>query len=147
MFALATPRTNTCNGGRNAQRKQKELDMKQLRNELPVALEAGGVCFQGENWGDMNVARVRFPAGADAAPLLEGLPDNLCQCPHWGTVLKGSIHVTYTDGTEETVNAGEVYYWPPGHTVRVDEDYEAIEFSPADQMAHLMEHLAAKFAG
>jgi hypothetical protein len=75
--------------------------MKKVRNELPTRLEAGGVCFQGQDWGDINVSRVRLPAGADAAPLLEGLPDNLCQCPHWGTVVKGSIHVTYADGTEE----------------------------------------------
>ncbi len=121
--------------------------MKQQRNELPTRLEAGGVCFQGQDWGDINVARVRFPAGADAKPLLEGLPNDLCQCPHWGTVVKGSIHVTYADGTEETVTAGEVYYWPPGHTVRVDEDYEAIEFSPSGQMGELMNHLVAKLKG
>ena len=88
--------------------------MKKSTNELPTRIEAGGVCFQGEDWGGINVARVRFPAGADATPLLEGMPHNLCQCPHWGTVVKGSIHVTYADGTEETVNAGEVYYWPQG---------------------------------
>jgi hypothetical protein len=126
---------------------RKGMLMKKAINELPTRLEAGGVCFQGQDWGDTNVARVRFPAGADATPLLEGLPNNLCQCPHWGTVLKGSIHVTYADGTEETVNAGDVYYWPPGHTVRVDEDYEAIEFSPSDQMGELMSHLEAKLKG
>jgi len=121
--------------------------MKQSRNELTTRLDAGGVCIQGEDWGEINVARVRFPAGADAAPLLQGLPNDLCQCPHWGTVIKGSIHVTYTDGTVETVRAGDVYYWPPGHTVRVDEDYEAIEFSPAGEMGHLMEHLKEKLSG
>jgi len=121
--------------------------MKANRNELPVALQAGEICFQGHDWGELNVARVRFPKGADATPLLQGLPGDLCQCPHWGTVLKGSICVTYADGTEETVNAGEVYYWPPGHTIRVDEDYEAIEFSPAGEMAHLLDHLKAKLAG
>lgn len=115
--------------------------MKEHKNELPVSLEAGAICFQGHDWGELNVARIRFPKGADAAPLLKGLPDDLCQCPHWGTVLKGSITVTYADGKEETVSAGEVYYWPPGHTVRVNEDYEAVEFSPSDQMAALMDHL------
>ncbi len=121
--------------------------MKIATTELPTRLEAGGVCFQSQDWGDINVARVRFPAGADATPLLEGLPDNHCPCPHWGIVVKGSIHVTYTDGTEETVEAGEVYYWPPGHTVRVDEDYEAIEFSPRGQMGELMNHLEQKLKG
>ncbi|CAN0587205.1 unnamed protein product, partial [Ectocarpus sp. 12 AP-2014] len=115
--------------------------MKFVKNDLPTRLEGGGVCFQGQDCDEMNVARVRFPAGADASPLLEGLPDNLCQCPHWGTVLKGSIHVTYADGSQETVQAGEVYYWPPGHTVRVDEDYEALEFSPSGPMGELMNHL------
>ena len=55
--------------------------------------------------------------------------------------------MTYADGTEETVNSGDVYYWPPGHTVRVDEDYEAIEFSPSGQMGELMNHLEAKLKG
>ncbi len=90
--------------------------------------------------GNLGVNRFGFRPKTDN-------PDNLCQCPHWGTVVKGSIHVTYADGTEETVNAGEVYYWPSGHTVRVDEDYEAIEFSPSDQMSELMSHLEAKLKG
>jgi hypothetical protein len=124
----------------------EESGMKHLRNELPTRLEAGGVCIQAHDWGDTNVARIRFPKGADAAPLLKGLPDDLCQCPHWGTVLKGSIHVSYADGSEETVRAGEVYYWPPGHTVRVDEDYEAIEFSPSGPMGEVIDHLQAKLS-
>jgi hypothetical protein len=118
--------------------------MKNDRNAMPIRLEAGGVCIQAHDWSEMNVARIRFPKGADATPLLEGLPGNLCQCPHWGLVLKGSIRVRYADGTEEVVRAGEVYYWPPGHTVRVDEDYEAIEFSPARPMGELIDHLSSK---
>ena len=50
----------------------------------------------------------------------------------------------YADGSEETVHAGDVYYRPPGHTVRVDEDYESIEFSPSGPIAHLMDHLVAQ---
>jgi hypothetical protein len=118
--------------------------MKHPLNELPVRLQAGDICIQAQDWSELNVARIRFPKGADAAPLLEGMPQNLCQCPHWGTVVKGSIHVRYADGTEETVCAGDVYYWPPGHTVRVDEDYEAIEFSPSGPMGHVIDHLNGK---
>jgi hypothetical protein len=29
---------------------------------------------------------VQLPAGADFTPMLEGLPDDMCQCPHWGYV-------------------------------------------------------------
>lgn len=118
--------------------------MKQDRSQMPKRLEAGGVCVQAQDWGDMNVARIRFPAGADATPLLKGQPGDLCQCPHWGTVVKGAIHVRYADGAEEIVKAGEVYYWPPGHTVWVEEDYEAIEFSPSGPMNAVIDHLKAK---
>ena len=124
----------------------QETIMNEARKEMPVRLEAGGVCIQANDWGDMNVARIRFPKGADAAPLLEGMPQNLCQCPHWGTVLKGSIHVRYADGREEVVHAGDVYYWPPGHTVRVDEDYEAVEFSPSSAMNEVIDHLKSKLS-
>ncbi len=120
--------------------------MYEKRNELPTRLEAGGVCIQAEDWADWNVARIRFPKGADATPLLEGMPGNLCACPHWGTVLQGSIHVRYADGSEEIVRAGDVYYWPPHHTVWVDEDYEAIEFSPSKAMGDVIEHLKKKLA-
>jgi len=118
--------------------------VKQPMSELPTRLEAGGVCIQAQDWGELNVARIRFPKGADATPLLEGLPQNLCPCPHWGTVLRGSIHVRYADGREEVVRAGDVYYWPPGHTVWVDEDYEAVEFSPSRPMCDLIDHLNSK---
>ena len=123
---------------------QEEITVKHDRTTLPTRLEAGGVCIQAQDWADLNVARIRFPKGADATPLLKGLPQNLCQCPHWGTVLKGSIHLRYADGTEETCHAGDVYYWPPGHTVWVDEDYEAVEFSPAGPMGVVIDHLNSK---
>ena len=112
--------------------------------ELPERINANGVVIRGADLGEINISNIHFPAGADAAPLLEGLPGNLCQCPHWGVVTKGSIHVTYADGREETVRAGQVYYWPPGHSVRVDEDYSAIEFSPAQAMGEVIDHLKAK---
>ena len=118
--------------------------MKQARTDMPTRVEAGGVCIQAKDWGDLNVARIRLPEGADATPLLAGLPQDLCQCPHWGTVLKGSINVRFADGREEVVRAGEVYYWPPGHTVWVDEDYEAVEFSPSEQMSEVLDHLNSK---
>lgn len=118
--------------------------MKHERAQLPVRLQAGEVCIQSENWGGLNVARIRFPKGADATPLLEGLPQDLCQCPHWGTVLKGSLHVRFADGHVETVRAGDVYYWPPGHTVWADEDYESVEFSPSEGMGAVLDHINAK---
>ena len=121
--------------------------MKIHRDEMEDRINQGGVRIQSQDWGELNVSNIHFPAGADAAPLLQGLPDNLCPVPHWGMVLKGSINVRYGDGRSETVREGEVYYWPAGHTVSVDEDYQAIEFSPRQEMCDLIEHLKTKMAG
>jgi hypothetical protein len=118
--------------------------MKMHRDELPDRINNGGVRFQSADWGEMNVSHIHFPAGADAKPLLADLPDGLCAVPHWGMVLQGSIKVEFADGNTETVKEGEVYYWPPGHTVSVDEDYRSIEFSPREQMGKLVEHLKSK---
>jgi hypothetical protein len=118
--------------------------MKDKKDALPTTIDKGGVKFQAAEWGELNVAHVQFPKGADATPLLEGMPGNMCQCPHWGYVLKGSINVRYGDGKQEKVNAGEVYHWPAGHTVWVDEDYEAVEFSPKEEMGTVLAHLAKK---
>jgi hypothetical protein len=45
--------------------------------------------------------------------------------------------VNYQDGTEEAVGAGEIYYWPSGHTVVVEEAIKMVEFSPHDQMSQV----------
>ena len=34
-------------------------------------------------WGDMRMDFATFPPH-NLAPLLKGLPDDRCQCPHWG---------------------------------------------------------------
>jgi len=46
--------------------------------------------------------------------------------------------VTYQDGTQETVGAGELYYWPSGHTILVEEPVRMVEFSPHDQMSQVL---------
>ena len=92
----------------------------------------------------MNVSHIHLPAGADAAPLLQGLPGDCRQVPHWGLVLDGSIRVDYADGETETVSAGEAYHWPAGHSVAATSDYRAIEFSPAEGMGKVMNHLRGK---
>jgi hypothetical protein len=39
----------------------------------------------------------------------------------------------FTDGTSETLKAGEAYYIRPGHNAHVDSDVDLVEFTPADQ--------------
>ncbi len=67
----------------------------------------------------------------DITPLLEGLEDDLCQVPHWGYIVDGSMKIRYKDGTEEVNEAGEAVYWPPGHTMLTeDEGVELVLISP-----------------
>jgi hypothetical protein len=93
----------------------------------------------------MNVAWETFPAGLDAAPLFKGLPDDRCQCPHWGYVLKGRVRIRYKDH-EEVLEAGDTYYMEPGHLPLVEEDSETIEFSPKGEYQKTMEVVARNMA-
>ena len=79
--------------------------------------------------GGYSVGFETYTADADLAPLFKGLPDDRCQCPHWGYVIKGQMRVSYGD-REEVLCAGDLYYLPPGHTGVVEQDFECIEFSP-----------------
>ena len=38
---------------------------------------------------DYSVNFTSFHEDIDATPLLKGLPDDRCQCPHWGYVVSG----------------------------------------------------------
>lgn len=86
-------------------------------------------------------------AGVDTTPLFQGLEDNLCQCPHWGFVLCGQLTTTYSDGSQETVKAHDLFYWPPGHNVKVDVDAEIIMFSPQHEHCQVIEHMINKIRG
>ena len=80
-----------------------------------------------------NVSFDRYEQDQDLTPLFKGLPNDLCQCPHWGYVLKGRVGYTYPDH-EEIIEAGEAYYAPPGHTRQLYADSEVLEFSPSDEL-------------
>ena len=120
--------------------------MNATRAGLTEEMKTGGIETRGDDWGDQRVRHIELPAGTDFTPLLEGLPGNLCQCPHWGYVLEGSITVRYADGTKEVSRAGEMYYWPAGHTGWTDDGVSFIEFSPVTEIREVMGHLAAKMA-
>jgi quercetin dioxygenase-like cupin family protein len=70
---------------------------------------------------------------------LKGLPDDRCQCPHWGYVVKGRVEFTFADGHTETYETGDGYYAPPGHTPHLFAGSEVVEFSPTQELAETME--------
>ena len=55
---------------------------------------------------------VTFREDIDHAPLLKGLPDDQCQCPHWGYVIKGKMTFRFGD-REEVFQAGDAFYAHP----------------------------------
>ena len=56
--------------------------------------------------GNFSVGFETYTADADLAPFFTGLPDDRCQCPHWGYVIKGKVAFTFADGHEETYETG-----------------------------------------
>ena len=94
----------------------------------------------------MTAAFNELPAGTDVGPLLQGLKNNSCHCPHWGYIVDGAIRITYDDGTMELLTAGDVFYLPPGHTGIVEEDLKILDFSPEKELNEVMGHIAKRMA-
>ena len=117
------------------------------QDQVPVEFEADIAQLRSIDQGGMTIAFEQLSAGVETAPLYRGLPDDACQSPHWGYVIRGRLRVTTTDGREETAEAGQAYYLPPGHNVVVEEDALVVELSPTEARAHTMEHAARMIAG
>ena len=86
-----------------------------------------------------------FHEDADGSPLFKGLPDDRCQSPHWGYVLRGSVTFRFADH-EETYEEGDAYYALPGHVPVVRADTEVIEFSPTGAYRESMAAVAGNLA-
>jgi len=108
------------------------------KEQLP-AEKLGDYEGRTHQFADYYVNFENIPAGLGGPELFKGLPDDACQCEHWGYLFKGSFKFTYTDGSEDVVSAGEAYYAHPGHVFEALEDCETIEFSPKEPFEQLME--------
>ena len=122
--------------------------MRVAKDDVEVRMEIpGAVIRQRTGFGDVSgfdmISGEYFSlsAGVDTTPLFQGLEGNLCQCPHWGFVLRGQITTTDADGEQETVHANDLFYWPAGHNVRVDEDAEIVMFSPQREHTLVIDHM------
>ena len=123
-------------------------DAVDVRMEIP-----GAVIRQRKEFGDVRgfdkISGEYFTlsAGVDTTPLFQGLEGNLCQCPHWGFALCGEITTTDAKGVRETVKANDLFYWPPGHNVKVDADAEIVMFSPQHEHSRVINHMIEKVKG
>ena len=104
------------------------------RETASEAVELEGLDVRVEHMdGGYSVCFETHTADADLAELFRGLPEDRCQFPRWGYVLKGMITFRLADG-EETYVAGDAYYVPPGHTPVHYAGAEIVEFSPTDEL-------------
>lgn len=125
--------------------------MRIAKDKVSIKMEIPGATLRQEiNFGDatglgkISGEYFSLSAGVDTTPLFQGLENNLCQCPHWGFIIKGQITTTDANGTQETVNTNDLFYWPPGHNVKVDADAEIIMFSPQHEHSHVINHMIEK---
>jgi hypothetical protein len=96
--------------------------------------EFGPVTDRSEELEGYTVNFVTFQADVDGTPLLKGLPDDRCQCPHWGYVVSGAVTFRYADRDEVCV-AGDAFYTPPGHIpVKHEPGTELVTFSPTEEL-------------
>ena len=128
--------------------------MHVAKNDVEVKMEIpGAVIRQRTDFGDargldkISGEYFTLSAGVDTTPLFEGLEGGLCHCPHWGYVLRGQITTTDAKGARETVKANDLFYWPPGHNVKVDAEAEIIMFSPQREHTHVIDHMIEKVKG
>jgi hypothetical protein len=108
-------------------------EMPKLSKESAEVQDHGPV----QEWSEeadgyvMNI--VSFSQDIDSTPMLKGLPDDRCQCPHWGYVLKGKVTFPFADH-EEVFEAGDAFYVPAGHSQSAEAGSEYVQFSPAAEM-------------
>lgn len=128
--------------------------MRITKNDIPTKIDVpGAVARQAIGFGDVSgytslgAEYFSLGAGTDIAPLLQGLLGDACQAPHWGYMISGDVVVTYTDGAEDDCVGGDLFYWPPGHSVRVVADAEVILFSPQVEHGAVMDHMLTRMAG
>ena len=120
--------------------------MHSAMKNLPIVEDyGGGFCSRLVEWGGMIVSYETFPKGVDATPLFKGLPEDMCQSPHWGHILKGRMRIKRKDG-DFVLRTGDVYYLEPGHVPVFEEDTEILEFSPRKEYQQTIDVVARNMA-
>lgn len=125
--------------------------MRIAKNEVDVRLEIpGAVLRQRKQFGDVSgfgaVSGEYFSllrrSRHDAA--LRGAGGRSLPVPPLGLRARRELTTTDADGAQETAEAGDLFYWPPGHNVRVDADAEIVMFSPERDHSHVIDHMIEK---
>ena len=122
-------------------------DQVDIRMQIP-----GAVIRQRKDFGEItatarsaaNISRWRRASIRRPVPGLEG---NCASARIGASCCKGELTTTDAAGKQETVGANDLFYWPPGHNVRVDADAEIIMFSPQHEHTHVIDHMLNRVNG
>jgi hypothetical protein len=112
------------------------------KNDVTAVSEGPGTEWRAD-LGGYSASMVKVDADSDLTELLRGLPGDQCPSPHWGFVTAGSLWFRQGD-RDEVVGAGDAFYVPPGHTAGATAGTEFVIFSPAEVMATVEAHMAAR---
>ena len=115
------------------------------KDEAPVLVDVPVLEGRYVELDDYTVSFETSRDDADGTPLFRGLPDDRCQCPHWGVVVAGRLVLRFAD-REESYEAGDAYYAPPGHVPVVTAGTEVVEFSPSAELQKTMAVLSANMS-
>jgi hypothetical protein len=128
--------------------------MRVAKDSVDVKMEIPGAVIRQQmgfgdagSFGKMSGEYFSLSKGVDTTPLFKGLEGDLCQCPHWGFVLRGQLTTTDAKGAQETVNANDLFYWPAGHNVKVNADADIVMFSPQREHTVVINHMIEKVKG
>ncbi|MGZ4619192.1 MAG: cupin domain-containing protein [Frankiaceae bacterium] len=113
--------------------------------EAPVVFDEPVIQSRAAELDGYTVVFESYSADVDPAPFFRGLPEDRCQCPHWGMVVSGRIVFRYPDH-DEVFEAGDAYYGRPGHLPLVFAGSEVIEFSPTQQLKQTMDVVSRNLA-
>jgi hypothetical protein len=105
----------------------------------------GPVIDRHEDVDGQTISFVTFNADVDGTPLLKGLEDDRCQCPHSGYVLSGRLTFRFADH-DEVFEAGDAFHVGPGHAPLADAGSEVVMFSPADRLHEVSEAMGRNMA-
>lgn len=111
----------------------------------PVAVEIPEMTGRYAQLAEYTVGFESYPVDVDPAEFFAGLPEDRCQCPHWGVVTAGEITFRWADH-EETYRAGDAYYAGPGHLPLMTAGTSVVEFSPTAEVEKTVAVVQANLA-
>lgn len=106
---------------------------KARKETTPVTVDSPVYTGRAVKLGDLTAGFETIHEERDTAPVFKGLPGDRCPCPHWGVVVNGRFTARYGDH-DETFEAGDIFYTPPGHLPDGIPGTELITFSPTSEL-------------